>query len=191
MTIQKKRKTKKVTKQEAIVKTLAVWIRTGCARVLTKGQVYDRIYAPIIDLEIFNQVQELLANNCNSHRRRYKAEPPWLLASKLYDDNNCIMSPSHAVKKGKRYRYYISQAYLQKKKELAGSIPQVPAIDLDQTSSEFINKKLEDLLKLENHSIEQYELYKQNLKNYLESWSLQSTLVVLSSKKSSIISIKK
>lgn len=139
-----------------------------------KKQVYDGIHEPIIDLEIFNQAQELLANNCNSHKRRYKAEQPSLLASKLYDDNDFVMSPSHAVKKGKRYRYYISPAYLKKQKELAGSLPQVPANELEQTSSDFIKKKLEELLKLENHNIEQYQLYKSNLENYLESWSLQN-----------------
>ncbi|MGL4560832.1 MAG: recombinase family protein [Brevinema sp.] len=98
-----------------------------------KKQVHDCVHELIIDLEIFNQVQELLNNNCNSHKRRYKAKQPSLPASKLYDDNDFIMSPSHAVKKGKRYRYYISQAYLKKQKELAGSLPQVPAIDLEQT----------------------------------------------------------
>ncbi|MGL4676625.1 MAG: recombinase family protein [Brevinema sp.] len=139
-----------------------------------KNQVYDGIHEPIIDFEIFNKVQELLANNCNSHNRRYKAEQPSLLAGKLYDDNNFIMSPSHAVKKGKRYRYYISQAYLRKQKELAGSLPQVPATDLEQTSSDFIKKKIESLLRLENQSIEQYQLYKNNLENYLENWNLQN-----------------
>ncbi|MGL4367575.1 MAG: recombinase family protein [Brevinemataceae bacterium] len=139
-----------------------------------KGQVYEGIHDPIIDVDIFNKVQDLLANNCNSHRRRYKAEQSSLLASKLYDDNDFIMSPSHAVKKCKRYRYYISQAYLRKQKELSGSLPQVPANELEEYSLQLIKQKLLDHLKLENYNIEQYELYKQNLENYLKSWSLQN-----------------
>ncbi len=139
-----------------------------------KGQVYDGIHEPIIDLDIFIQVQALLANNCNSHKRRYKAEQPSLLASKLYDDNGFIMSPSHAVKNGKRYRYYLSQAYLRKQKELAGSLPQVPATELEEHSLQLIKSKLEGHLKLENYSIEQYQLYKSNLENYLENWNLQN-----------------
>ncbi|MGL4388082.1 MAG: recombinase family protein [Brevinema sp.] len=138
-----------------------------------KGQVYDGIHEPIIDLEIFNQVQELLANNCQSHKRRYKSKQPSLLASKLYDDNDFMMSPSHAVKNNKRYRYYLSQAYLQKKKELAGSLAQVPASELEGHASFLIKQKLEEQLRLDNSSIEQYELYKKNLENYLGSWSLQ------------------
>ncbi|MGL4367567.1 MAG: recombinase family protein [Brevinemataceae bacterium] len=139
-----------------------------------KKQVYDGIHEPIIDFEIFNKVQELLANNCNSHNRRYKAEQPSLLVSKLYDDNDFIMSPSHAVKKCKRYRYYISQAYLRKQKELSGSLPQVPANELEEHSLQLVKSKIAEMLKLENYNIEQYELYKSNLENYLEYWSLQN-----------------
>lgn len=139
-----------------------------------KGQVYDGIHEPIIKQKVFDQVQELLANNCNSHKPRYKAEQLSLLSGKLYDDNDFMMSPSHAVKNGKHYRYYISQAYLKKQKELAGSLPQVPASELEQTSSDFIKQKFEEHLKLEHYSIEQYQLYKINLENYLKSWSLQN-----------------
>lgn len=39
---------------------------------------------------------------------------------------------------------------------------------------EFVKQKIEEKLRLENHSIEQYQLYKQNIKNHLESWSLQN-----------------
>lgn len=78
------------------------------------------------------------------------------------------MSPSHAVKKSKRYRYYISQAYLKKRKELAGSLPQVPANELEGHASHLIKSKMEDMLRLENYSIEQYQLYKLNLENYLD-----------------------
>ena len=37
------------------------------------------------------------------------------------------MSPSHANKKGVRYRYYVSQAVLQNRKDEAGSIVRVAA----------------------------------------------------------------
>ena len=139
-----------------------------------KKEVYDGIHEPIIDVEIFNQVQDLLENNCNSHKRRYKAEQASLLASKLYDDNNFIMSPSHAVKNNKRYRYYVSQAILSKQKEKSGSLPQVPANEIEQASLDFVKDHLQNSLKLENHSIEKYQLYKANLENYLQNWNLQN-----------------
>ena len=134
-----------------------------------KKEVYDGIHEPIVDVEIFNQVQDLLENNCNSHKRRYKAEQASLLASKLYDDNNFIMSPSHAVKNGKRYRYYVSQAIMSKQKEKSGTLPQVPANEIEEHALQLIKSKLNEMLKLENHSIEKYQLYKVNLENFLQN----------------------
>jgi hypothetical protein len=42
------------------------------------------------------------------------------------------MSPSHANKKGVRYRYYVSQALLQNRKSEAGSVPRVAATDVER-----------------------------------------------------------
>ena len=42
------------------------------------------------------------------------------------------MSPSHATKGGRRYRYYVSQAVLQGRKEDAGSIFRVPAMEIER-----------------------------------------------------------
>ena len=37
------------------------------------------------------------------------------------------MSPTHSNKRGVRYRYYVSQALLQKQKTEAGEVARVPA----------------------------------------------------------------
>ena len=44
------------------------------------------------------------------------------------------MSPTHANKKGMRYRYYTSHALLQRRKEHAGSVPRVPAPEVEALS---------------------------------------------------------
>jgi site-specific DNA recombinase len=41
------------------------------------------------------------------------------------------MSPTHANKGGARYRYYISQAVLQKKPQASGSVSRVPAAEIE------------------------------------------------------------
>jgi hypothetical protein len=41
------------------------------------------------------------------------------------------MSPSHTNKRGVRYRYYVSQAVLQNKPEVAGTIGRVPAAEIE------------------------------------------------------------
>jgi site-specific DNA recombinase len=46
---------------------------------------------------------------------------------KVFDDRGNPMTPSYAVKKGVRYRYYVSSVLHQGRKEEAGSLPRVPA----------------------------------------------------------------
>ena len=42
------------------------------------------------------------------------------------------MSPSHATKAGRRWRYYVSQAVLQGRKQDAGSLARVPAMEIER-----------------------------------------------------------
>ena len=51
---------------------------------------------------------------------------------KIFDDRGNPMSPSHAVKKGARYRYYVSSPIAQGRKDEAGSIARVPAEPIEQ-----------------------------------------------------------
>ncbi len=68
-----------------------------------------------------------------------------MLTGLLYDDRGNLMRPTHATKrKGKRYRYYVSQAVLQYRKQDAGSLPRIPA----QVIEAFIEDQVKALLPL-------------------------------------------
>lgn len=54
------------------------------------------------------------------------------------------MTPTYAVKKGVRYRYYISTPLLHGKSEIAGTVARVPAPDVEDTNA----KALQDRLKI-------------------------------------------
>ena len=41
------------------------------------------------------------------------------------------MTPTHTNKQGVRYRYYVSHAILQKQDAKAGSVPRVPAHEIE------------------------------------------------------------
>lgn len=73
-----------------------------------KGKVYPGQHDAIVDLELWQKVQDRLAGNRNDRSLSARAEAPSLLAGLIFDSNGNRMSPSHAVKKGKRYRYYVS-----------------------------------------------------------------------------------
>jgi site-specific DNA recombinase len=57
-------------------------------------------------------VRHQLAANAGGHRQRAKAAEPSLLAGLLVDARGERLTPSHAVKKGRRYRYYVSASLI-------------------------------------------------------------------------------
>src|SRR5947199_7047585 len=60
-----------------------------------------------------------------------RGNSPHLLTGLIFDDRGNPMSPTHADKKGVRYRYYTSHALLQRRKEDAGSAPRVSAPEFE------------------------------------------------------------
>src|SRR5215831_3581018 len=85
-------------------------IYTG--RIAHKGQLYPGQHPALIDDETWTAVRDQLPANAGAHRRRNSAAEPSLLAGLLVDGQGQRLTPSHAVKKGRRYRYYISAALI-------------------------------------------------------------------------------
>jgi hypothetical protein len=52
------------------------------------------------------------------------------------------MSPSHAAKRGRRWRYYVSQAILQGRKYEAGSVARVSALEIERGVTEAVRAAL-------------------------------------------------
>jgi site-specific DNA recombinase len=77
-------------------------------QVRHKGQTYPGDHPGIVDPVIWDQVQAQLALNAVARRAGVSAKEPSLLAGLLFDRGGTRMTPTHAVKSGKRYRYYIS-----------------------------------------------------------------------------------
>src|SRR4051794_17269046 len=85
-------------------------IYTG--QIAHKGELHPGQQAALIDDESWSTVRDQLAANTSNHRRRAKAAEPSLLAGLLGDARGARLTPSHAVKKGRRYRYYVSAALI-------------------------------------------------------------------------------
>ena len=77
-------------------------------QVQHKGQTYPGDHPRIIEQIIWDQIQTRLASNAAARRTGATAKEPSLLAGLLFDQGGTRMTPTHAVKSGKRYRYYIS-----------------------------------------------------------------------------------
>ncbi len=85
-------------------------IYTG--QIAHKGEYHTGQHPALIDDETWTAVRNQLAANTGDHRRRAKAAEPSLLTGLLVDARGERLTPSHAVKKGRRYRYYISAALI-------------------------------------------------------------------------------
>src|SRR5204863_5438784 len=81
-------------------------------QIAHKGQLYPGQHRALIDTETWTAVRDQLAANARDHRRRADAAEPSLLAGVLVDARGERLTPSHAVKKGRRHRYYVSTALI-------------------------------------------------------------------------------
>jgi site-specific DNA recombinase len=85
-------------------------IYTG--HIAHKGELHSGQQPAVIDDESWSTVRDQLAANKSDHRRKVKAAEPSLLVGLLVDARGERLTPSHAVKKGRRYRYYVSAALI-------------------------------------------------------------------------------
>ncbi len=81
-------------------------------KVPHKGKLHDGRHQAIIDEGLWKKVQGRLHDNKRGTERA-SAKHPSLLAGRLETSDGQKLIPSHAVKRGKRYRYYIEQRLVQ------------------------------------------------------------------------------
>jgi site-specific DNA recombinase len=73
-----------------------------------KKQIHAGDHAPIISKEAWDAVQKQLADGAYARKTGKNSKEPSLLVGMMFDGAGTQMTPSHAVKNGKRYRYYLS-----------------------------------------------------------------------------------
>jgi len=101
-------------------------------KIAHKGKVYEGQHPAIINAKTWKDVQTKLTSNTHARRSGVRATEPSLLAGLLHDEHGNRLSPSHAVKNGTRYRYYVSQAILQHREDKAGSVIRLPAREIEE-----------------------------------------------------------
>src|SRR5207237_1833823 len=89
-------------------------------------------HQPIIDQALGDGVQAQLAANAAQRNEGGKTRQPSLLAGMLFDGDGNRMTPSHAVKKGTRYRYYVSRSLITKDRTDDSAGLRIPAAEIEQ-----------------------------------------------------------
>ena len=128
-------------------------------RIVHKDKHYPGAHEAIVDEALWDAVQRQLAANRIACATGTHGAEPSLLAGLIYDDSGQRMTPSHANKKGTRYRYYVSQALVddvnrrQEVVELAADLA-ARWPDLEPTTKRQIFKRLVNRINLTQETLE-------------------------------------
>ncbi len=104
--------------------------RIYLGEIVHKGVSYPGEHEPIVPKGLWDAVEAMLATRDHAGDRAMRSLSPSLLVGLLYDGLGRRMSPSHANKQGKRYRYYITHDQQRTDRNLPTW--RVPAHELEQ-----------------------------------------------------------
>ena len=109
-----------------------------------KGQHYPGEHKPIVHEKLWDEVQSKLAANAVERATGERRLSPSLLAGLLYDGEGHRMTPSHAVKQGMRYRYYVSHALISKTRHAAPQGLRIAAAEVERIVLSGIGELISD-----------------------------------------------
>ncbi len=104
--------------------------------IVHKNDAYPGEQTPIVDPALWQKVQKTLAENRVDRGVAKGSHQFSLLAGLLYDAHGEPMTPSHAVKKGVRYRYYVSKSLVTGGIKAEGKGQRIPAIQIETLVSD-------------------------------------------------------
>jgi DNA invertase Pin-like site-specific DNA recombinase len=99
-------------------------------QVAFKGELLRGEQPAIIDQKLFDTVQAKLDEQLNNHKAS-RSKSDALLLGRIFDDRGNRMTPTHARKRGIKYRYYISSALVQGQAEQVGVTKRIPAEEVE------------------------------------------------------------
>ena len=105
--------------------------RTYRGEAVHKDNAYPGEHKAIIDKPLWDSVQAVLSENRIERSNGINSKAPSLLTGLLFDDTGERLTPTWSVKKGKRYRYYVSTSLVRGDKRPASIRRRIPAGDLE------------------------------------------------------------
>jgi site-specific DNA recombinase len=112
-------------------------------KVVFKGETLAGEQPAIVDRGLFEAVQAKLSQQVSNHKvSRTKSEA--LLLGRIFDDRGHRMTPSHAQRRGIKYRYDISSALLQGRPKQAGTVSRIPAREVEALVVKAVRDRLNE-----------------------------------------------
>jgi len=110
-----------------------------------KGIAYPGEHKAIVDDELWDAVQAKLSENVRQ-RRRTQVQSGALLGGIIFDEHGNRMSPTYTMRRGNRYRYYISRPLTQgpggRTVKGASALPRLSADGVERIVVETLNRVL-------------------------------------------------
>jgi hypothetical protein len=112
-------------------------------QIVHKDETYPGEHAAIIDPALWNAVQARLVDNAVERGAGTRVKNPSLLVGLLFDGEGHRMTPTHAIKNGRRYRYYVSRPLIvDARADNAGL--RIPAAEIEQIVTNRIRQLLSE-----------------------------------------------
>lgn len=121
-----------------------------------RGEAYPGEHPAILDQDLWEKTQSLLGANRVDRRALGKGASERLTGI-VFDASGEAMTPSHASKKGIRYRYYISRSLTKNSKNEHPEAQRIPAILFEELVIKRIKAFLSDPANLPEALPEQYQ----------------------------------
>ncbi|TNE42013.1 MAG: recombinase family protein [Alphaproteobacteria bacterium] len=96
-------------------------------KITHKGTSYPGEHLPVVDQNLWNEVQAQLTENRVERRSGNRIKSSNLLTGLLFDGAGHRLTPSHSNKKGQRYRYYVSRTLISGPREARDRGRRLPA----------------------------------------------------------------
>jgi DNA invertase Pin-like site-specific DNA recombinase len=106
--------------------------RTYIGDAVHKGVAYTGEHAAIIDRKLWDRVHAIIQESPRKRGANSRAQTPALLKGLIFDAAGAAMSPTHTRRKGRLYRYYISQRLIKAGEPLGAISLRVPAGEIEE-----------------------------------------------------------
>ncbi len=88
-------------------------LRTYIGEVMHKGNIYGGEHEAIVPRDLWDRAHEILQVSPRSRAAQNRTHAPALLKGLIFGVDGRALSPTHCVKNGRLYRYYVAQRVLK------------------------------------------------------------------------------